>query len=85
MYCKINKFASMKTINYKGVDLSSATAFDIAKIHPNFVPLVISPNEEMNEEKLRILSIWVYADNYKISELKEILKKEFKTIYPDLF
>ena len=75
----------MKTINYKGVDLSNATVFDIAKIYPDFTPLIISPNEEINDEKFRVLSFLVYADNYNILELKEILEKEFKGIYPDLF
>lgn len=82
---KINKFVNMNEIYYNGSDLSKATVFDIAKYFPDFAPLLISTYEEINEEKLRVLEIFIYADNYKILDLKEILNKNYKTIYPDIF
>lgn len=75
----------MTTNNYKDLDISKATVFDIAKKFPNFAPLLISPETEISDEKFRIFSILVYAENYKISDLKQTLEKEYKTIFPDIF
>lgn len=75
----------MKTIDYKGFDLSKITVFDLSKKFPDFAPLIISPDKEIEDEKFRVLSLLVYAVNYQIRDLCQILEKEFKSIYPDLF
>ena len=85
MCCKINKFVVMDTINYTNTDISKVTIFDVSENFPNFPPLLISQSEEMNDDKFRVLSLWIYADNYEILDLKEILLKEYLSIYPDIF
>ena len=70
---EINKFASMDIINYTNTHISKVTIFDVSENFPDFPPLLISQSEEMNDDKFRVLSLWVYADNYEILDLKEIL------------
>ena len=75
----------MSIINYKGIDISKVNIYDVSEIFPNFPPIIISPIDEMSHEKFRVLSLWIYADNYNIFDLKEALENYYNSDYPDIF
>ncbi|QDP85207.1 hypothetical protein FNJ88_06370 [Chryseobacterium sp. SNU WT5] len=63
---------------YKNLDLRKVTMYDIAELFTDQPPLLISPDDELSDENIRILGLVSYADYYKLTDLKEKLQKLFK-------
>ncbi|MFS4470051.1 hypothetical protein [Chryseobacterium sp. T20] len=74
-----------KDVYFNGLDLSIITQYDLQKKYPDFAPLLISPLEAYEEEKLRVLELVTFAGHYKIKELQNKLRDIYKDIYSDLF
>ncbi len=62
---------------YKGVDLETATIYDVAKLFIDKPPILISSEKVLTDEQNRILSLITYAENYNISDLAKQLKTLF--------
>ncbi|REC50814.1 hypothetical protein DRF62_18650 [Chryseobacterium piscium] len=78
-----------KADNFKGLDLSKITQYDLFKeLYPDFLPLIISYNsitENYTENDFRILDLLSFAENYQISDLADKLKEVYEKSHPHLF
>lgn len=74
-----------KEVLFNGRDLSKITQNDLSKIYPTLKPLLISTDENIKGDKLRVLELLVFAENYNIINLQNKLSNIYKNIYPDIF
>ena len=66
----------MSEFNFRGVDLRSATIYDIAT---NKQPaILISPDKVLTDEYRRILGLYIYSSYYDLEELKQSLENLYK-------
>lgn len=75
----------MADINkFKGVDLRTATVYDVAAVLDDCPAFLVSPDHELSDEQERILSLYSYAEEYDlqdlIKQLEEIYKDELASI-----
>ena len=78
MYFIVNLYIMANTFIFKGLDLKEASIFDVAKLYPDFPPFLISPVHDLSDEDHRIFSLYSYAEEYKLTELKGKLKEIYK-------
>jgi len=64
--------------NFKGVDLRTATIYDIAEVLPEYPAIIIDPETELNDDDGRIFALITYAESYKITDLEEKLNELYK-------
>ncbi|PRB03058.1 hypothetical protein CQ046_10915 [Chryseobacterium sp. MYb7] len=74
-----------KEVLFNGRDLSKITQNDLSKIYPTLNPLLISTDENIKGDKLRVLELLVFAENYNIGDLQSKLATIYKKVYPDIF
>ncbi|AZB07451.1 hypothetical protein EG344_00650 [Chryseobacterium sp. G0162] len=69
---------------FKGVDLRTATVYDVAAVLDDHPAFLVSPDHELSDEQERILSLYSYAEEYNltdlIKQLEEIYKDELTSI-----
>ncbi|SMP09019.1 hypothetical protein [Chryseobacterium profundimaris] len=75
----------METKTYKGLDLSIITQYDFSEVFPDFPPLLISPENIISDEKLRVMELLTFAGHYEIADLKNELTKRYGDTFPELF
>jgi len=64
--------------NFKGVDLRTATIYDVANVLPQYPVILIDSEIELDENEQRIFSLITYADAYELTELSEKLTELYK-------
>ncbi|ROH98398.1 hypothetical protein EGI16_21420 [Chryseobacterium sp. G0240] len=63
---------------FKGVDLRTATVYDIADVLKDYPAIFVSPDRELSDEQERILSLYTFAEEYALTDLKEKLEDLYK-------
>lgn len=61
---------------YKGINLKTASQFDLSK-KMGLPPILISFDNNISEEEQRILELFAFAENYNLPDMLNILE----TIY----
>lgn len=64
--------------NFQGVDLRTATIYDIAEILPEYPAIIIDSETELSNDDERIFSLITYAESYEITDLEEKLNELYK-------
>lgn len=63
---------------FNGVDLRTATIYDLADVLPQYPVILIDSEIELDEQEQRIFNLITYADTYNLTELSEKLKELYK-------
>lgn len=72
--------------NFKGLDLSTVTQYDLKKLYPDFDTLLISVIDgNYTDDKLRVMELLAFAENYEILDLENKLQELYLNTYPELF
>ncbi|SEG39183.1 hypothetical protein SAMN05421847_2175 [Halpernia humi] len=63
---------------YQDLDLQKVSMYDIAEVLADKPALLISPDEDLSDEQIRILGLFSYAEYYQIKELQEKIAELYK-------
>lgn len=63
---------------FKGIDLRTATVYDLAAVLDDCPAFLVSPDHELSDEQERILSLYSYAEEYDLQDLIKKLKDLYK-------
>lgn len=63
---------------FKGVNLRTATVYDLAAVLDDCPAFLVSPDHELTDDQERILSLHAYAEEYNLEDLIKILEDLYK-------
>lgn len=70
----------MSTKNdYKGLDLTKCTIFDLAEVLTDCPAIFVSHDVELTDEEERIFNLYAYASEYELDDLKKKLKDLYES------
>lgn len=69
---------------FKGVDLRTATVYDVAAVLDDCPAFLVSPDHDLSDEQERILSLYSYAEEYELEDLIKQLENIYKEELPSI-
>lgn len=70
---------------FKGVDLRTATVYDLAEVLKDYPPILVSPEKDLSDEQERIFTLITYSEEYQLTDLKEKLEDLYKDELVSIF